>query len=101
MCQVSGLVPHLHKTGTTHIGLEISSDQQDNIESFLQAGDGLDEINIHPLIDCVEYRTLFTTIRSLGRSKRPTVVALDLPESSYQGKINRDKWMAREHFLWS
>jgi len=92
---VSGLIPHLHETRTTHIGLEIFSDQQDNIERFLQAENGLDEINIHPLIDCVEYRTLFTTIRSLGKSKRPTVVALDLPESRYQGKINRDEWMAR------
>jgi len=92
---VSGLIPHLHERRTTHIGLEISSDQQDNIECFLQTGNGLDEINIHPLIDCVEYRTLFTTIRPLGKSKIPTVVALDLPQSRYQGKINRDEWMAR------
>lgn len=92
---VSRLIPHLHKTGTTHIGLEIATDQQDNIERFLQTGNGFDEITIHPLIDCVEYRTLFTTIRSLGKSKKPTAVALDLPESMYQGNINRDEWMAK------
>ena len=92
---VSDLIPQLNETGTTHLGLEISSDQQDKIESFLQAGNGLAEIKIHPLIDCAEYRTLFTTIRSLDKSKRPIVVALDLAESMYQGEINRDEWMAR------
>lgn len=91
---VSDLIPQLNETGTTHLGLEISSDQQDKIESFLQAGNGLAEIKIHPLIDCAEYRTLFTTIRSLDQRKRPTVVALDLPESMYQREINRDEWMA-------
>ena len=92
---VSGLIPRLHEAGTTHIGLEISSDQQDNIESFLQDGNGLDQIKIHPLIDCAEYRTLFTTIRSLSQSKRPAPVALDLPKSMYKWEINRDEWMAR------
>ena len=92
---VAGLIPQLHKIGTTHIGLEICSDQQDNIESFLQDGNGLGEIKIHPLIDCAEYRNLLTTTRSLDKGKRPALVALDLPKSMYQGEINRDQWMAR------
>ncbi len=91
---VSGLIPRLHKIGSTHIGLEICSDQQGKIDSFLQTGNGLDEIKVHPLIDCAEYRDLFMTIRSLSQSKRPTVVALDLPKSMYQGETNRDEWMA-------
>ena len=91
----AGLIPHLHKTGTTHLGLEISSDQQDKIDSFVQTGNGLDDIEVLPQIDGPEYRSLFTTIRSLDKSKRLTVVALDLPRSMYQGKINRDEWMAR------
>ncbi len=91
---VSGLIPRLHNTGTTHLGLEICSDQQGKIDSFLQTGNGLDEIKIHPLIDCTEYRALFMKIRSLDKGKRPTVVALDLPKSMYQGETNRDEWMA-------
>ncbi len=92
---VSGLIPRIHETGTTHLGLEICSDQQDNIESFLQDGNCLDQIKIHPLIDCAEYRYLFTTIRSLDQHRSPAVVALDLPKSMYRGEFNRDEWMAR------
>jgi len=92
---VSGLIPRIHEAGTTHLGLEISSDQQGKIASFIQTGNGLGEIKIHPLIDCPEYRSLFTIIRSLDQSKRPAVIALDLPRSMYQGEINRDEWMAR------
>jgi len=92
---VAGLIPCLHETGTTHFGLEISSDQQDKIDSFVQTGNGLDEIIVHPLIDCAKYRNLLTTTRSLDKGKRPALVALDLPKSMYQGEINRDEWMAR------
>ena len=92
---VSDLIPRLHEARTTHIGLEICSDQQGKIDSFLKTGSGLNDIKIHPLIDCAEYRTLITTIRSLDQNQRPAVVALDLPKSMYQGEINRDEWMAR------
>ena len=92
---VAGLIPRLHDTGTTHIGLEISSDQQSKIDGFIQTGNGLTDIELHPQIDCAEYRSLFTTIRSLDKSNRSTVVALDLPKSMYQGEISRDEWMAR------
>ena len=91
---MSGLVPLLHEVGTTHLGLEICSDQQGKIDKFLKTGKGLDNIRLHLQIDCAEYRNLLKTIRSLDRSMRPAIVALDLPESMYQGKINRDKWMA-------
>lgn len=91
---VADLIARLHETGTTHLGLEISSDQQGKIDSFIQTGNGLDEIKVHPLIDCAEYRDLFMAIRSLSQSKRSTVVALDLPKSMYQGETNRDEWMA-------
>jgi hypothetical protein len=92
---VAGLIPHLHEAGTTHLGLEICSDQQDNIDSFLQTGNGLSNIELHPQIDCAKYRNLFTTIRSLDKSERPALVALDLPKSMYQREINRNRWMAR------
>ncbi len=92
---IADLIPRLHESGTTHLGLEICSDQQGKIDSLLQTGNGLTDIEIHPLIDCAEYRNLFTTIRSLDQNQRPAVVALDLPKSMYQGEINRDEWMAR------
>ncbi len=91
---VTGLIPQLYETGTTYLALEISSDQQNKIDSFIQTGNGLNDIELHPQIDCPEYRSLFTTIRSLSQSKIPAVVALDLPKSMYQGEINRDEWMA-------
>ena len=91
---VADLIPHLHEIGTTHLGLEIPSDQQGKIDRFLQTGRGLNDIKLHPKIDCAEYRNLFITIRSLDQGKRPTVVALDLPKSMYQGETNRDEWMA-------
>ncbi len=91
----AGLIPQLYETGTTYLALEISSDQQDKIDSFVQTGNDLSDIELHPQIDCTEYRVLLMTIRSFDKSKRLTVVALDLPRSMYQGKINRDEWMAR------
>jgi len=41
------LVPHLHEEEVTHLGLEICSDQQDRINSFLQTGSGLKDIALH------------------------------------------------------
>lgn len=91
---LSDLIPHLHEAEVTHLGLEICSDQQDRINSFLQTGSGLENIALHFQIECPEYRNIFTTIRGLGQAKRPAVLALDLPKSMYQGEINRDEWMA-------
>lgn len=91
---VSDLIPYLHEAEVTHLGLEICSDQQDRINSFLQTGSGLKDIALHFQIECPEYRNILTTIRGLGHAKRPPVLALDLPKSMYQGEINRDEWMA-------
>ena len=77
------------------MGLEICSDQQDKIDSFLQSGNGLSDIEIHPLIDCHEYRKILNSIWELGQRNRPAIIALDLPKSKYQGEMNRDEWMAR------
>jgi hypothetical protein len=92
---VSHLLPLLHETGTTHLGLEIASDQQDRIDRFLHTGEGLHDITISPLIDCPEYRNMLRRLHSIDNRKRPAVIALELPESLYGGDINRDEWMAR------
>jgi hypothetical protein len=91
---LSDLIPALHEAQVTHLGLEVCSDQQDRIDSFLQTGRGLKDIGLHLQMECPEYRNIFTTIRSLGRAKRPAVLALDLPKSMYRRETNRDKWMA-------
>jgi hypothetical protein len=57
-------------------------------------GARLDDIFIHPQIDCPEYRNLFHVIRSLDPNKRPAPVALDLPKSKYGENISCDEWMA-------
>jgi uncharacterized iron-regulated protein len=88
---VSHLLPLLHETGTTHLGLEIASDQQQRIDKFIVTGQGLDSIKIHPQIDCPDYRSLLASIHSIGRDKRPAVIALDKP---YGVTVSRDEYMA-------
>ncbi len=92
---ISKLFPLLHKTGTTHLGFEIASDQQEKIGKFLKTREGLNDITIRPVIDCPEYRNMLRSLHFIDKRKRPAVIALDLPESQYGGDINRDEWMAR------
>ena len=66
---IADLIPRLHEAGTTHLGLEIFSDQQGKIDSFIQTGNGLTDIVLHPQIDCPEYRSLFTAVRSVDKAK--------------------------------
>lgn len=91
---IADLITALHDSGVTHVGLEVASDQQDKIDQFIKTGAGLNNIQIHPQIDCSEYRNLFNVIRGLDLNKRPALVALDLSKSKYGEKISRDEWMA-------
>jgi hypothetical protein len=88
------LLPQLTPVGVTHLALEVSSDQQANIDRFLQTGMGLGDIQLHHAIDCPQYRRLFTILRMLPPGDRPEVVAVDLPPSLYSGPISRDAYMA-------
>jgi uncharacterized iron-regulated protein len=92
---ISDLIPKLKESGVTHIGLEIASDQQDNINKFINIGNGLSDIQIHQQIDCPEYRNLFTVLRNIDPNKRSAPIALDLPKSKYTESISRDEWMAK------
>jgi hypothetical protein len=74
--------------------LEICSDQQETIDTFLQTGTGLADIELHYTMECEAYRHIFITLRRLDHSKRPSVIALDLPKAMYRGAMNRDEWMA-------
>jgi len=88
---ISRLIPRLHESGITHIGLEISSDQQKNLDRFIKTGAGLSDIRIFQGIDCPEYRHVIDVIRK----NRLIPVALDLPKSKWRGKYTRDRWMAK------
>lgn len=92
---IKDLIPHLKDAGVTHIGLEIPTDQQGNIDKYMTTGNGLMDIYLHPQIECPEYRELLKTLRNLDHGKRPSVVAIDLPKNIYGGKISRDEWMGR------
>jgi hypothetical protein len=87
------LIPKLKDSRVTHIGLEIASDQQDNIKKFINTGSGLLDIQIHQQIDCPEYRNLFNVLKTIDPNKRPIPIALDLPKSRYQEPISRDEWI--------
>jgi len=87
---ISDLITSLHTVRVTRSGLEICSDQQDHLDRFLATGTGLDEIEIHPQIDCPAYRQLLIQIGALGNLR---IVAVDLPKSRY-GQKSRDEYMA-------
>ena len=65
------------------------------INKFIKTGAGLSDIQIHPQIDCPEYRNLLNALRALDPNKRPTPIAIDLPKSKYNEPISRDEWMAK------
>jgi hypothetical protein len=86
---ISELLPNLPAAGITHIGLEIATDQQESIDRFIETGQGLNAIEIDPIIDCPDYRRNLVIIRTLAVK----VVALDLPKSMWNSKHSRDRWM--------
>jgi hypothetical protein len=88
------LLPLIRAAGVTHLAIEVSSDQQNNIDRFIQNGTGLMQIRLHHSIDCTQYRRLFTIIRDLPSPQRPHIVAIDLPPTQYSGPIGRDAYMA-------
>jgi hypothetical protein len=92
---IAELIPKLHGTGATHIGLEVASDQKDKIDHFLTTGTGLEDIEIPEPIDCSEYRDLFRLLRTMNASNRPAAVALDLPKPEFSKTVSRDEWMAK------
>lgn len=91
----AGLLPCLRNAGVTHIALEISSDQQNRIDRYIESGEGLDDIKLHEQIDCPQYRNLFVSLRSLDESRRVIPVAMDLPETQYREHVSRDEYMAK------
>jgi hypothetical protein len=88
------LVPRIRAAGVSHLALEISSDQQDRLDRFLDTGAGLETIHLHHAIDCPAYRRLLSVLQHLKPERRPRVIAIDLPLAAYGGKLSRDEYMA-------
>jgi hypothetical protein len=64
---ISDLTPKLHSAGVSHICLEIASDQQNNIDHFIQTGTGLSAIELAQPMDCLEYRSRESQTLTSGR----------------------------------
>ncbi|MDA8137912.1 MAG: hypothetical protein M0036_04590 [Desulfobacteraceae bacterium] len=88
------LLPQLKAAGVTHLALEIASDQQNNIDRYLNRQAGPEKIVLHQAIDCSEYRHLLQILATLPQDQRPQVRAVDLPPDRYNGPADRDHWMA-------
>jgi len=71
------------------------TDHQSDLNSYLNTGTGLASLYVHPQIDCPEYRNVLKALHGLKPTKRPSVVALDLPKSMYKKEISRNEWMAQ------
>lgn len=88
---ISGLIPNLYKAGVSHVCLEIPSDQQGNLDHYMQTGLGLTDIVLWSQIDSPEYRSLLETMHD----ESVVPVAIDLPESGFNQRISRDEHMAQ------
>lgn len=88
------LAPRFRDAGVTHLALEIPSDQQARLDRFLETGAGLATIQIPSAIDCTAYRRLLGALQGIGPGRRSRVIAIDLPQALYSGKISRDEHMA-------
>ena len=67
---IKDLIPRLKDAGVTRIGLEIPSDQQGKIDKYMNNGNGLMNIYLHPQIDCPEYRDFLKTLHGLNAANK-------------------------------
>jgi len=44
---IAEIIPNLQKLGVTYIAVEVPSDQQDKIDTFMKIGEGLDTVEFH------------------------------------------------------
>ncbi len=93
---ITDLLPHLIKTGVTHLAMEIASDQQVNLDRFFATGRGMEQITLHRAIECRAYRHLLQSIQNMPATQRPLVRAVDLPVSFYEAQVDRDQWMSQK-----
>jgi len=91
---LEALLPSLRDHGVTHLALEIASDQQANLDGYLNGDNRLAAVKLHAAIECPGYRNLLKRLHSLPAGSRPVVKAIDLPPALYRLDLNRDQWMA-------
>jgi hypothetical protein len=91
---LTDLIPQLNDAGVTHVCLEIPAASQRAIDHYIDTGEGLEAVRISPVIDCPEYRHLFTILQGLSPAEKPIPVAMDCDSPKDAGFYSRDECMA-------
>lgn len=85
---------YLNGGGCLKVGLEISSDQQETLESAMKGEAPLSQIQINDIVDSVTYRQMLTDMSGQIRAgKCLSVHAIDAPGSV---PVTRDAWMEKQ-----
>lgn len=75
------------------VGLEISSEAQKNIESFMSGDSDLSAIRINTFVSHKEYKNMLRNFKALkAGGKCVRVFGIDIPDTV---PIEKDVWMAR------
>src|SRR3990167_5552174 len=85
---------YLNGGGCVKVGLEISSDQQETLDSAMKGEAPLSQIQINDIVDSVTYRQMLTDFSGQIRAgKCLSVHAIDAPGSV---PVTRDAWMEKQ-----
>jgi hypothetical protein len=85
---------YLNGGGCLKVGLEISSDQQEVLESVMKGEAPVSQIQINDVVDSVNYRQMLTDLSGQTRAgKCLSVHAIDAPGTV---PVTRDAWMEKQ-----
>lgn len=85
---------YLNGGGCLKVGLEISSDQQETLESAMKGEAPVSQLQINDIVDSVTYRQMLTDMSGQIRAgKCLSVHAIDAPGSV---PVTRDAWMEKQ-----
>ena len=85
---------YLNGGGCLKVGLEISSDQQEVLESVMKGEAPVSQIQINDVVDSVTYRQMLTDLSGQTRAgKCLSVHAIDAPVTV---PVTRDAWMEKQ-----
>ncbi len=85
---------YLNGGGCIKVGLEISSDQQETLDSAMKGEVPVSQVQINDIVDSVAYRQMLTDLSGQIRAgKCLSVHAIDAPRSV---PVMRDAWMEKQ-----
>lgn len=85
---------YLNGGGCVKVGLEISSDQQETLDSAMKGEEPVSQIQINDIVDSVTYRQMLTDLSGQIRAgKCLSVHAIDAPGTV---PVARDAWMEKQ-----